>query len=44
MDQSESRTATNPQTTFNEWLKLQAAKGKTSVIFKETYDLIETEE
>ena len=44
MDQSESRTATNPQTTLNEWFKLQAAKGKTSVIFKETYDLIETEE
>ena len=40
MEQSESGKATNPQTTFNEWLKLQAAKSKTSVIFKETYDLI----
>ena len=40
MEQSESGKATNPQTTFNEWLKLQAAKSKTGVIFKETYDLI----
>ena len=40
MEQSESGTATNPQATFNEWLKLQAAKSKTSVILKGTYDLI----
>ena len=40
MGQSESGTATNPQTTFNEWLKVQAAKSKTSVIFKETHDIL----
>ena len=40
MEQSESGTAINPQTTFNEWLKPQAAKSKTSVIFKETYEIL----
>ena len=40
MEQSESGTATNPQTTFGEWLKIQAVKSKSSIMFKETYDLI----
>ena len=40
MEQSESGTAANPRTTFNDWLKLQAAKSKTSIIFKKIYDLL----
>lgn len=39
MEQSESGTATNLQTTFDEWLKIQAAKSKSSIILKETYKL-----
>ena len=40
MEQSESRTAANTQMIFNEWPKPQAAKSKTSIIFKGRYDLI----